>query len=116
MADKKAEQPECVHPPDAFYFILRKLACKLPQEDKHEMIRCIDGLAAYFRESPDSKVRSAESRISSIKYALELKERECKELALRNESQAKLLKESGIKKEMNDLYQKLNEISFITRG
>lgn len=97
-----------VHPAESIRMALLQITRKTLEKDEGE--RLINALFAYFREAPDSKIRAAEDKVESIKYTLELSQREVKALMLKNEAQSNLLKENGIRNEMNNLYHKLCDV------
>lgn len=103
------------HPAESLRFALLKLTGTLPAEDSKEAERCIDALFAYWREPRESKVKAAEDKVAAIKYTVELKDREIKELTRKAERQGKLLEEAGIRESMLNLYHRLGEAMHMTR-
>lgn len=102
------------HPSDSLRFALLEITRTTSQRDEAE--RLMDALFTYFREPPNSKITEAEKKVTIIKSTLDLREREIKDLTIRIEAQARLIKESGWREEMNKIRQRLDEISWTTRG
>lgn len=108
MSDKPINNPLEAHPSESLRFAILQIIRATP--DRNEGERLVDALFAYFREPSDSKVTAAENKVTAIKYTLEISEREVKSLTIKNEAQAKLLKESGMRSEMNNLYHRLCDV------
>jgi hypothetical protein len=96
------------HPADSLCSAILKITRSTPEKAEGE--RLMSALFAYFREPPDSKITAAENKVTALKYSIERLECEVRALNIKNEAQAKLLKENGIRVEMNNLYHKLCDV------
>lgn len=87
----------------------------MPKEAMAEYERLIASLFSYFNLPYGDKLREAESKVESLKYTIELRNNEIKNLQAKIDAQSKLLKADGLRESMFDLSEKLQQLSYDTK-